>query len=108
MGNLVFIGDLTAYQKEIDNIRSKQYQRLLTQADRYQKMELPKIHPKESTTYIGIAIVNLALAYRLSGCKKYLDDAKRFINAVLSYEKWGNAHLVNVDLSAYGYYLDSP
>ena len=46
MGNLVFIGDLTAYQKEIDNIRSKQYQRLLTQADRYQKMELPKIHPK--------------------------------------------------------------
>lgn len=100
MGNLVFIGDLTAYQKEIDNIRSKQYQRLLTQADRYQKMELPKIHPKESTTYIGIAIVNLALAYRLSGCKKYLDDAKRFINAVLSYEKWGNAHLVNVDLSA--------
>lgn len=77
-----------------------QYKRLLEQADRYKQMELPLEHPKESTTYMGIAIANLALAYRLSGSEQYLQDAKRFMNTVLSYEKWGNAHLVNVDLSA--------
>ena len=42
---------------------------------------------------MGIAIANLALAYRLSGSEQYLQDAKRFMNTVLSYEKWGNAHL---------------
>lgn len=100
MDKLLFIGDLEPYQREIDGSRKPQYERLLTQADRYRGMELPKIHPKESTTYMGIAIVNLALSYRLSGEEKYLQDAKRFMNAVLSYKKWGNAHLVNVDLSA--------
>ena len=63
-------------------------------------MVLPEEHPKESTTYMGIAIPNLALAYCLSGDEEYLHQAKRFIRTVLSYEKWGNAHLVNVDLSA--------
>lgn len=100
MNELVFIGDLAPYQAEIAGKRKKQYDRLLTQADRYQTVELPEVHPKESTTYMGIAIVNLALAYRLSGEERYLLEAKRFMNAVLSYEKWGNAHLVNVDLSA--------
>lgn len=100
MNELVFIGDLSRYQAEITGKRKKQYERLLAQADRYQAVELPAVHPKESTTYMGIAIVNLALAYRLSGKEQYLQDAKRFMNAVLSYEKWGNAHLVNVDLSA--------
>ena len=100
MNELVFIGDLAPYQAEIAGKRKKQYERLLTQADRYQTVELPEVHPKESTTYMGIAIVNLALAYRLSGEERYLLEAKRFMNAVLSYEKWGNAHLVNVDLSA--------
>ena len=100
MNELVFIGDLSRYQAEITGKRKKQYERLLAQADRYQAAELPAVHPKESTTYMGIAIVNLALAYRLSGKEQYLQDAKRFMNAVLSYEKWGNAHLVNVDLSA--------
>ena len=100
MSELVFIGDLSLYQKEIAGTRQKQYKRLLEQADRYQAVVLPEVHPKESTTYMGIAIVNLALAYRLSGEEKYLLEAKRFMNAVMSYEKWGNAHLVNVDLSA--------
>lgn len=100
MNKLVFIGDLTPYQNEITGARKKQFDRLCAQADRYESMVLPEVHPKESTTYMGIAIVNLALAYRLSGKEKYLNEAKRFMNAVMSYEKWGNAHLVNVDLSA--------
>lgn len=100
MKPLIFIGDLTPYQETISGCRRRQYARLLSQANRYEQMDLPAVHPKESTTYMGIAIVNLALAYRLSGEKRYLDEAKRFISTVLSYEKWGNAHLVNVDLSA--------
>ena len=51
-------------------------------------MVLPEEHPKESTTYMGIAIPNLALAYCLSGDEEYLHQAKRFIRTVLSYEKW--------------------
>ncbi len=96
----VFIGDLHPYQEDINGKHKAQYQRLLTEADRCSQFTLPKVHPSESTTYMGIAIVNLALAYRLSGEKKYLDHALRFMRTVLSYEKWGNAHLVNVDLSA--------
>lgn len=97
---MIFVGDLERYRQQIDGSRAKQYRRLLEQADRYKQMKLPKEHPKESTTYMGIAIANLALAYRLSGSEQYLQDAKRFMRTVLSYEKWGNAHLVNVDLSA--------
>lgn len=100
MSNLVFIGDIRPYIEEIKGLRKKQYRRLLEQADRYESYQLPVHHPKESTTYMGVAIMNLALAHCLSGEDKYLSEAKRFIGAVLSYEQWGNAHLVNVDLSA--------
>ena len=100
MSKLVFIGDLEPLMEQIGGARRKQYERLLTEAARYETMELPAVHPKKSSTYMGIAIVNLALAYRLSKDEKYLTHAKRFMNTVLSYEKWGNAHLVNVDLSA--------
>lgn len=100
MEKLVFIGDLQPYQAQISNQRSRQYRRLLEQADRYFTYELPAEHPKESTTYMGIAIVNLALAFHLSKKERYLLEAKRFMTAVLQYQQWGNAHLVNVDLSA--------
>lgn len=97
---LIFLGELEPYRQSASGARSRQYKRLLEQADRYADMALPAQHPKESTTYMGIAIVNLALAYRLSGEEKYLTDAKRFMETVLGYPQWGNAHLVNVDLSA--------
>ena len=80
---MIFIGDLEPYRKEISGKRKKQYQRLLEQADRYKTMVLPEEHPKESTTYMGIAIPNLALAYCLSGDEEYLHQAKRFIRTVL-------------------------
>lgn len=100
MSKLVFIGDLEPYKKQIQGTHKKQYRRLLTEADRYAAYELPAVHPGESTTYMGIAIVNLALAFRLSEEESYLLEAKRFIRTVLAWEQWGNAHLVNVDLSA--------
>ena len=99
MRNLVFIGDLQRYTNELEK-RKKQLERLYKQADQYHFLELPTVHPQESTTYMGIAIVNLALAYRLGGKRQHLEDAKRFMDTVISYETWGNAHLVNVDLSA--------
>ncbi len=91
---MIFIGDLEPYRKEIAGKRKKQYQRLLEQADRYKTMVLPEEHPKESTTYMGIAIPNLALAYCLSGDEEYLHPGEAVLIAtVLSYEKWwrGNA-----------------
>ncbi len=57
-------------------------------------------HPACSTTYMGLAIANLSLAYVLTEQQHYLDEAKRWIKAVVGYPHWGNAHLVDVDLSA--------
>ncbi len=98
--NYVFIGDIERYIDECGTVRKAQYLRLCAQAERYIDMPLPETHPSGSTTYMGIAIVNLALAYRVTQETRYLTQAKRFMNTVLSYEKWGFAHLVNVDLSA--------
>lgn len=98
--NYVFIGDLELYKLQATNERKQQFDRLITEANRYASFELPAVHPDGSTTYMGIAIVNLAFAYRLTGDDKYLVEARRFIKTVLGYEKWGFAHLVNVDLSA--------
>lgn len=66
----------------------------------YFNLAIPKRHPKCSTTYLGYAIINLALAYLMTKEERYLARAKDFMNGVCSYTKWGNAHLVNVDLSA--------
>ncbi|MFI3166603.1 MAG: DUF4962 domain-containing protein [Bacillota bacterium] len=98
--NLVFIGDLDKYIAEISGVRKKQYERLIAQCDRYMDVELPKEHPAKSITFMGIAIMNLALCYRVSKQDKYLEETKRWMSAVLGYEKWGNAHMVNLDLSA--------
>ncbi len=98
--NLVFIGDLNATIAKSTTTHQKQLRRLLTQADSYLSVALPETHPNGSTTYMGIAIVNLALAYRLTQDETYLNEARRWMKTVLSYEKWGFAHLVNVDLSA--------
>ncbi len=98
--HLVFIGDLSPYLAQCGGARKAQLQRLTAQADRYFSYTLPAAHPKGSTTYLGVAILNLALAYRVTREERYLQEARRFIRAVLGYEKWGNAHLVDVDLSA--------
>lgn len=98
--SFVFIGDLSPYLEKCDTTHKKQFARVLAEADRYFAFDLPSTHPAGSTTYMGVAIVNLALAYRLTKDEKYLQEAQRWMKTVLSYEKWGFAHLVNVDLSA--------
>ncbi|MFI3252462.1 MAG: DUF4962 domain-containing protein [bacterium] len=100
MRKYVFLDNLETIKKEMATTRRKQYLRLLDQCDRYFVMYLPEEHPKVSSTYMGIAIVNLGLAYLVSEDERFLEEAKRFMFTVCKYNVWGNAHLVNVDLSA--------
>ncbi len=93
----IFDNLINAFSKEE---KSQVWFELVAQGNRYFDMPVPKEHPKCSTTYMGMAICNLSLLYVLSHDKKYLDEAIRFMDGVCGYEAWGNAHLVNVDLSA--------
>ncbi|MFN0086065.1 MAG: DUF4962 domain-containing protein [Blastocatellia bacterium] len=50
---------------------------------------------------VGIAIAEAALAYKIEGDKKYLDAAKKFMEAAVSYDVWGYTYnKPNVDLAA--------
>ncbi|WP_162146772.1 DUF4962 domain-containing protein [Acholeplasma granularum] len=80
--------------------KKQQYDLLLEQCNKYFDYELPAIHPPKSTTYMGMAIANLSFIYLLTKDIKYYNEAIRWIKTVIGYEKWGHAHLVNVDLSA--------
>lgn len=100
MSNYLLIPDLEQLKKEIATTKKQQFYRLADQCDRYFNMPLSNQHPAGSTTYMGIAMINLSLFYLLTEEKKYYEEAMRFIRTVCSYEVWGYAHLVNVDLSA--------
>jgi hypothetical protein len=96
----IFIGDIENYIKDGSTIKKKQLKRLLDQSETYFDVELPVEHPKGSSTFMAFANLNLAFSYLLTKDKRYLNEAKRWMFKVCSYEKWGHAHLVNVDLSA--------
>lgn len=50
---------------------------------------------------VGIAIAEAALAYKIEGDKKYLDAARRYLEAAASYDVWGYTYnKPNVDLAA--------
>jgi len=50
---------------------------------------------------VGIAIAEAALVYKVEGDRKYLEAAKRFMDAAVSYDIWGYANnKPNVDLAA--------
>ncbi len=100
MDQYIFIPSLTKLKKEIRLEKKAQYRALLEEANRLFCLPLYVEPPKKSTTYIAQAMCNLTLCYRLSEDEKYLQEALRIIETVLSYPYWGNAHLVNVDLSA--------
>ncbi len=101
MREYIFLNNnLDTYRKDIKGTRKKKYERLYTECQRLCDEVLPVEHPKKSTTYIGIGIVNLSFMYLLTKEDRYFEKAKEFIFAAVGYEKWGNAHLVNVDLSA--------
>ncbi len=73
---------------------------LLEQADSYLAYLPPAEHPRETITYIGMAVANLALAFRLTGNERYLDCARKWIQVAVNYPHWGRAHLPDHDLDA--------
>jgi hypothetical protein len=50
---------------------------------------------------VGIGIAEAALAYKIEGDRKYLDAAKKYLEAAVSYDVWGYIYnKPNVDLAA--------
>lgn len=100
MEQYIFIPSLKRLKEEILTTKNNLYKALIEEADRCFIIPLSETPPCKSTTYLSQALMNLTLAYKLSEDKKYLKETMRFINTIISYPYWGNAHLVNVDLSA--------
>lgn len=100
MSKYILIPDLETLKKEICSEKKEHFFRLVEESNRY--FNIPNFNepPKESTTYLSQIILNLSLTYLLTKEKKYLDEALRFIKNICAFPYWGNAHLVNVDLSA--------
>lgn len=100
MRDLFLIQDLEKLKEEIKTSKKIQFYHLMDQCDRYEVMHVPSDPPQESTTYFCQAILNFSLLYLLTEESKYLNFALKYIRTVCGYPYWGNAHLVNVDLSA--------
>ncbi len=96
----IFLGNIESYISDGSSIKKKQLVRLIDQCETYFDVDLPEKHPNGSSTFMAFASLNLSFAYLLTEDKRYLNEAKRWMFKVCSYEKWGHAHLVNVDLSA--------
>jgi hypothetical protein len=77
-----------------------QWRRLYEQCDLYRTQTPPAEHPTASITYFGPAAANLALAWRLTGQRGYLDQAWRWISTCIGYPHWGKAHMPDHDLDA--------
>lgn len=98
---LLFIGgDFERLKAERYTVRRRQFVRLLEECERGQATPFTPEPPKESTTWAGIGVLNRALLYRLSDEPAHLKEAERWIDGAITWKDWGNAHLVNVDLSA--------
>lgn len=101
MDRYIFINNsIENLRKEVKTTKSDFFKRLYEQCRLYANEQLPEEHPKASTTYMGMGCANLSLAYLLTKQQHYLDEAKRWIFTCVNYPHWGNAHLVDVDLSA--------
>ena len=74
--------------------------RLIDQADSYLTYWPPAEHPRETITYIGMAVANLALAFRLTEDARFLDRARAWIEIAINYPHWGQANLPDHDLDA--------
>lgn len=91
---------LSVLKEQIRNEKKPVFRRLYELARVYKEMELSEEHPDKSTTYMGMAVFNLSLLYKLTDQKQYLEEAKRWIFTAVNYPHWGNKFLVDVDLSA--------
>jgi hypothetical protein len=91
---------IDALREAIRGSHADQWRRLHEQCDWYRTQRPPAEHPRASITYLGPAAANLALAYRLTGQRGYLEEAWRWIGAAISFPHWGKAHLPDHDLDA--------
>lgn len=100
-GNELLIGGrLDLLREECRGVRARQFRRLVEQCDWSARQVLPSEHPTASITYLGYGAANLALAWRLTGQRQYLDEARRWISTAVSFPHWGKAHLPDHDLDA--------
>ncbi|MGI9066813.1 MAG: DUF4962 domain-containing protein [Pyrinomonadaceae bacterium] len=61
----------------------------------------PPAEARRAQNEVGIGIAEAALAYKVEGDKKYLEAAKRYMDAAVSYDIWGYSYnKPNVDLAA--------
>ena len=61
----------------------------------------PPAQKRREQNEVGIAIAEAAFVYRIERDKKYLDAARKFMDAAVSYDIWGYANnKPNVDLAA--------
>lgn len=98
---LLFIGsDFDRLKDERYTVRRAQFVRLLEECERGRATRFAAEPPNESTTWAGIGSMNRALLYRLTDDPNDLKEAERWIDGAITWKDWGNAHLVNVDLSA--------
>jgi hypothetical protein len=101
MSDYIFIDkDIEQLKEDLAGKSRFLYDRLVKHCESYFGCDLPVEHPPKSTTFMGMAIANLALASLVTGEERYRTEAVRWMERVVSYPHWGNAHLVDVDLSA--------
>jgi hypothetical protein len=61
----------------------------------------PPAEKRRQQNEVGIAIAEAAFIYKIEGDKKYLDAARKYMDAAVSYDIWGYAtNKPNVDLAA--------
>ncbi len=61
----------------------------------------PPAQQRRAQNEVGIGIAEAALAYKIEGDRKYLEAAKKYMDAAVSYDIWGYANdKPNVDLAA--------
>lgn len=77
-----------------------QAERLLRQATSHHDQLPPPEHPSDSITYIGTAVLNLALAFLLSRDEAHLTAARRWIQSAIAYPHWGKERMPDHDLDA--------
>lgn len=98
---LLFIGsDVEALRSERYSARRPQFARLIEECERTRPTRFSVLPPNESTTWAGIGSMNRSLLYLLTNDPNDLLEAERWIDGAITWKDWGNAHLVNVDLSA--------
>lgn len=100
MRDLLIDGRLAELRAALTTTHAAQWRRLHEQCDWYRQQQPPAEHPTASITYFGPAAASLALAYRLTGQRGYLDEAWRWISTCVAYPHWGKANLPDHDLDA--------